>query len=65
MAKKMTREQLDLVVSSFARQATRKWDGHAYTAGYLQSLVVSLLTSLPAKEQQKHVTTLLSSSVWE
>lgn len=64
MAKKMTRDQLEMIVSRFAKQATRKND-YAFTAGYLQSLATQLLGQLPAKEQQHHVNVLLSSSVWE
>lgn len=64
MAKKMTREQLEMIVSHFAKQATRKND-YAFTAGYLQSLVSQLLGQLSAKEQQHHVNVLLTSSVWD
>lgn len=63
MAKKMTREQLEMIVQNFARQATNKND-YAFTAGYLQSLVSQLLGQLSAKDQQHHVNVLLSSSVW-
>lgn len=63
MAKKMTREQLDIIVSNFARQSTRKND-YAFTVGYLQSLTIQLLGQLSAKEQQHHIDVLLSSSVW-
>lgn len=65
MAKKMTREQLDLIVTRFAKQATGKHGDYAFTAGYFESLVSSLLSKLPAKEQEMQVKILLTSSVWE
>lgn len=64
MARKMTREQIEMVVSNFAKQATRKND-YAYTAGYLQSLVSQLIGQLSGKEQQHHINVLLGSNVWE
>lgn len=63
MARKMTREQLEMIVQNFAKQATRKND-YAYTAGYLQSLATTLLSKLSAKEQEHHVNVLLGSDVW-
>jgi len=65
MAKKMTREQIELVVTRFAKQATGKHGDYAFTAGYLQSLVSSLLAKMPAKEQEVQIKILLTSSVWE
>lgn len=65
MAKKMTREQIELILHRFAKQATGKHGDYAYTAGYLQSLAASLLSKLPAKEQEQQIKILLTSSVWE
>ena len=65
MARKLTKTEVDLIVKNFSAAATRKYDGHAFTAGYLQSLVCSLLMQLPAKEQASQINMLLSSSVWE
>lgn len=65
MARKMTREQVELVVHRFAKQATGKHGDYAYTAGYFQSLVASLIAKLPAAEQEHQIKILLTSSVWE
>ena len=65
MAKKMTREQIELIVNRFAKQATGKHGDYAFTAGYLQSLAAFLINKLPAKEQEHHIKILLTSSVWE
>jgi len=65
MARKLSKSEVDLIVKNFANAASKKYDGHAFTAGYLQSLVCSLLMHLPAKEQKAQIHILLSSSVWE
>ena len=70
MARKLSKSEVDLIVKNFANAASKKYAGHAYaghafTAGYLQSLVCSLLMHLPAKEQKAQIHILLSSSVWE
>lgn len=65
MAKKMTREQIELIVNRFAKQATRKHGDYAFTAGYLQSMATSLIAKLPAAEQEAQIKILLTSSVWE
>lgn len=65
MAKKLTREQVGAVVSAFAEQATRKYNGHAFTAGYLMSVVTQLIAELPAEKQLSEIVALQTSSVWK
>ena len=64
MSSKMTHQQIKMIVTNFAAQATRKYDGHAFTAGYLESMVINLIAKLPAKEQERELNFLLTSSVW-
>jgi hypothetical protein len=65
MAKKISRQELEKIVSNFANQATRKNDSYAYTVGYLVSLTASLLSKLPLQEQLHQISILNTSSVWE
>lgn len=68
---KMTQQQVGVFVENFAKQARTKFDkvadgaGHAYVAGYLQSLVSQLLAELPVEKQLHHISMLQESSVWK
>jgi hypothetical protein len=68
---KMTQQQVGVFVENFAKQARNKFDkaatgaGHAYVAGYLQSLVSQLLAELPVEKQLYHISMLQESSVWK
>jgi len=68
---KMTQQQVGVFVENFAKQARTKFDkvatgaGHAYVAGYLQSLVSQLLAELPVEKQLYHISMLQESSVWK
>jgi hypothetical protein len=68
---KMTQQQVGVFVENFAKQARTKFDkvatgaGHAYVAGYLQSLVSQLLAELPVEKQLHHISVLQESSVWK
>jgi len=65
MARKLSKAQVDLIVQNFVVAANRKHDGYAYTAGYLQSLVSSLLMKIPAQEQEAQIKILLTSPVYK
>jgi predicted dinucleotide-utilizing enzyme len=67
----MTQEQIRPFIESFSRQAVSKYDkpanigaGHAFVAGYLQSMVTQLIAKLPLDEQLHHISVLQQSSVW-
>ena len=68
---KMTQQQVGVFVENFANQARTKYDkcatgaGHAYVAGYLQSLVSQLLAEFPVEKQLHHISVLQQSSVWK
>lgn len=69
---KMSEQQVRVFVENFAKQARTKYDisgvdgaGHAYVAGYLQSLVSQLLAELPVEKQLYHISVLQESSVWK
>jgi len=68
---KMSEMQVRVFVENFAIQARSKFDkvasgaGHAYVAGYLQSLVSQLLAELPVEKKLYHISVLQESSVWK
>ena len=64
MTTKMTTAQIQTVVDRFIGQAVLAYDGHAYAAGYLGSMVSHLLQKLPIEVQLQEVDVLLTSPVW-
>jgi type IV pilus biogenesis protein CpaD/CtpE len=69
---KMSEQQVRVFVENFAKQARNKYEipaasgsGHAFVAGYLQSLVSQLLAELPLEKQLHHINVLQESSVWK
>jgi hypothetical protein len=69
---KMTESQIRAFVENFSKQARNKYDipsatgaGHAFVAGYMQSLVSQILAELPLEKQLHHINVLQESSVWK
>lgn len=46
------REQLNEVLKSFSEIAQKNYNGFAFEAGYLQSVIVSLVPLLPKRQQK-------------
>ncbi len=45
-------DTMQVVLRAFSEAAHKNYDGHAFEAGYLQSVVVSLIPHLPKKVQK-------------
>ena len=48
-------ETFRIVLKAFGEAARQNYGGHAYEAGYLQSLCVQLLGMMPKKYQQSFI----------
>lgn len=48
-------DTMQVVLRSFSEAARKNYDGHAFEAGYLQSLVVSMLPQLPKRLQKAYI----------
>lgn len=65
MTTEITRMEVDQIIRRFSAAATEKYGGYAYTAGYFESMVTSLLMKLSPEERASQILMLHSSSVWE
>jgi hypothetical protein len=45
-------DTMSLVLRAFSEAARKNYDGHAFEAGYLQSVIVSLVPLLPKRQQK-------------
>lgn len=45
-------DTMSLVLRAFSDAARRNYDGHAFEAGYLQSVIISILPDLPKRKQK-------------
>ena len=45
-------DTMSIVLKAFSDAARRNYDGHAFEAGYLQSVIVSILPILPKRQQK-------------
>ena len=45
-------DTLNIVLKAFSEAARKNYNGHAFEAGYLQSVVISLVPLLPKKQQK-------------
>ncbi len=45
-------DTMSLVLRAFSEAARKNYDGHAFEAGYLQSVIVSLVPMLPKRQQK-------------
>ena len=45
-------DTLNIVLKAFSEAAKKNYDTHAFEAGYLQSVVISLVPLLPKKQQK-------------
>ena len=48
-------DTMQVVLRAFSEAARKNYDGHAFEAGYLQSLVVSMLPQLPKRLQKAYI----------
>lgn len=46
-------DTMSIVLRAFSEAAHKHYGGHAFEAGYLQSVIVSILPLLPKREQKK------------
>ena len=44
-------DTMEVVLRAFSEAARKNYDGHAFEAGYLQSVIVSMMPFLPKKAQ--------------
>lgn len=64
----LTKADLEIAFKNFTDQAIKKHGssaGHAYVAGYLESMVVRFLMQLSAEERAREMQSLERSSVWD
>lgn len=45
-------DTLNIVLRAFSEAANKNYGGHAFEAGYLQSVIVSLVPLLPKRQQK-------------
>ena len=45
-------DTMSTVLRAFSEAARKNYDGHAFEAGYLQSVIVSLVPLLPKRQQK-------------
>jgi hypothetical protein len=45
-------DTMNVVLRAFSDAARRNYDGHAFEAGYLQSVIISLVPLLPKRQQK-------------
>ena len=45
-------DTMSLVLRAFSEAAHKNYNGHAFEAGYLQSVIVSLVPLLPKRQQK-------------
>ena len=45
-------DTMQVVLKAFSEAARKNYDGHAFEAGYLQSVVVSMMPHLPKRVQK-------------
>ena len=45
-------DTMSLVLRAFSEAANKNYNGHAFEAGYLQSVIVSLVPLLPKRQQK-------------
>jgi len=45
-------DTMSLVLRAFSEAARKNYDGHSFEAGYLQSVIISLVPLLPKRQQK-------------
>lgn len=45
-------DTMSLVLKAFSEAARKNYDGHSFEAGYLQSVIISVLPDLPKRKQK-------------
>ena len=45
-------DTLNIVLKAFSEAAHKNYNGHAFEAGYLQSVIISILPDLPKRKQK-------------
>jgi len=45
-------DTMSIVLKAFSDAARRNYDGHSFEAGYLQSVIISILPNLPKRKQK-------------
>ena len=45
-------DTLNIVLKAFSEAAHKNYGGHAFEAGYLQSVIISILPQLPKRQQK-------------
>ena len=45
-------DTMSIVLKTFSDAARRNYDGHSFEAGYLQSVIISILPDLPKRKQK-------------
>lgn len=45
-------DTMNIVLKAFSEAARKNYDGHAFEAGYLQSVIISLVPLLPKRQQK-------------
>ena len=45
-------DTMSLVLRAFSEAANKNYNGHAFEAGYLQSVIISLVPLLPKRQQK-------------
>jgi hypothetical protein len=45
-------DTMSLVLKAFSDAARRNYDSHAFEAGYLESVIISILPDLPKRKQK-------------
>ena len=48
-------DTMQVVLRAFSEAARKNYDGHAFEAGYLQSVIVSMLPQLPKRLQKAYI----------
>ncbi len=55
-------DELALVLKSFSQAACKNYGDHAFEAGYLQSLCVSMLADMPKRKQKEVINDMIRAT---
>ena len=55
-------DTMNVVLRAFSDAARKNYDGHAFEAGYLQSLVIEMLPLLPKRVQKNFIDSMVRAA---
>ncbi len=62
MFKTDNQETFHIVLKAFGEAARQNYGGHAFEAGYLQSVIISMLPDLPKRKQKELIVDMIRAT---